>query len=90
MESVDIALLLHASMVVLLKLDGPLLAVTLIVGLLVAILQAVMQVNEATLAFVPKLLALGVALMLLGPFMVETLTAYAQFLFQQLAAVGGS
>lgn len=90
MEPVDIALLLRTGMVVLLKLDGPLLVVTLLVGLLVAFVQAVMQINEATLAFVPKLLALGIALMLLGPFMVVTLTAYAQLLFAQLVAVGGS
>jgi len=62
----------------------------LVVGLLVALLQAVTQINEASLVFVPKLLALGIALMLLGPFMVATLSAYAEMLFGQLVAVGSS
>ena len=90
MNEVDLAGLLRGSMVVMLKLGGPLLSIMLVVGLLVALLQAVTQINEASLVFVPKLLALGIALMLLGPFMVATLSAYAEMLFGQLVAVGSS
>ena len=90
MTEVDVAALLRDSMLVMLKLGGPLLGVMLAVGLLVALVQAVTQINEASLVFVPKLIALGVALMLLGPFMASTLSAYTQFLFGQLVAVGGS
>ena len=53
-------------------------------------MQAITQINEATLAFVPKILALGLALTLLGPFMVATLKAYTQALFAQLVTIGGS
>ena len=90
MNELDVAALLRASMLVMLKLGGPLLTVTLVVGLLVALVQAVTQINEASLVFVPKLLALGLALMLLGPFMASTLSAYAALLFGQLVAAGGS
>ncbi|HEY1935908.1 MAG TPA: flagellar biosynthetic protein FliQ [Acetobacteraceae bacterium] len=90
MNSPDIAIILRAGMLVMLKLAGPLLAVTLAVGLLVALVQAVTQINEATLVFVPKVIALGIALTLLGPFMEETISAYAHMLFAQLVAVGGS
>ena len=53
-------------------------------------LQAVTQINEATLAFVPKVLALCAALVLLGPFMLATLTDYTHLLFDRLVAIGGS
>ena len=66
MNDADTAMLLRDGMLVMLKLGGPPLLVALAVGLLVALLQAVTQINEATLAFVPKVLALCAALMLLG------------------------
>ena len=90
MNDADIAVLMREGMLVMLKLGGPLLIVALIVGLLTALLQAVTQLNEATLVFVPKVLALGGALVLLGPFMLATLSSYARVLFDRLVAIGGS
>ena len=90
MNDADIGVLLRDGMLVMLKLGGPPLLVALAVGLLVALLQAITQVNEATLAFVPKVLALGVALILLGPFMASTLADYAHLLFDRIVAIGGS
>jgi flagellar biosynthesis protein FliQ len=90
MNDSDIAMLLRDGMLVMLKLGGPPLMVALAVGLVVALLQAITQINEATLAFVPKVLALGVALVLLGPFMLATLTGYTHMLFDRLIAIGGS
>ena len=58
MNDADIAVLLRDGMLVMLKLGGPPLLVALAVGLVVSLLQAVTQINEATLAFVPKVLAL--------------------------------
>ena len=77
-------------MLVMLKLGGPPLLVSLFVGLLVALVQAITQINEATLAFVPKVLAIGATLVLLGPFIMATLTSYTQLLLDRLVAVGGS
>ena len=90
MNDADIAFLLRDGMIVMLKLGGPPLLVALAVGLLVALLQAITQINEATLAFVPKMLALCAALVLLGPFMVATLFGYTHTLFDRLVAIGGS
>jgi flagellar biosynthetic protein FliQ len=90
MNDADIAFLLRDGMIVMLKLGGPPLLVALAVGLLVALLQAITQINEATLAFVPKMLALCAALVLLGPFMVATLSGYTHLLFDRLVAIGGS
>ena len=90
MNDTDTAVLLRDGALVMLKLGGPPLLVALGVGLLVALLQAITQINEATLAFVPKVLALGVALILLGPFMASTLADYTHLLFDRIVAIGGS
>jgi len=88
MNGADIGLLIRDGVLVMLKVGGPPLLVALVVGLVVALLQAVTQINEATLAFVPKVLALCAALVLLGPFMLSTLRAYTHVLFDRLVAIG--
>jgi flagellar biosynthesis protein FliQ len=90
MTEAELVALMRESMLVVLKLAGPMLAAGLVVGVLVSLLQAVTQVHEMTLAFIPKLLALGVALALLAPFMMSTLTTYAHGLFNRIIAIGGS
>lgn len=90
MNDADIAALVREGMLVVLKLGGPLLAVSLASGLLVALIQAVTQINEATLSFIPKLLFIGLTLVLLGPFMFSTLSSYTLVLFDRMIAVGGS
>ena len=61
MNEADITDLMRLTFMLIFRLSGPLLAVALIVGLLVAMLQAVTQINEATLVFIPKLLGIGAA-----------------------------
>lgn len=85
MNESDIASLIRESMLVLLKLGGPLLLVGLLVGLVISVLQAITQINEATLAFVPKVMALGAAAILLGPFMFSTLATFTQLLMDRMA-----
>jgi flagellar biosynthetic protein FliQ len=90
MTDIDLATLLRGAMLVMLKLSGPPLLVALVVGLLISVLQAITQIHEATLAFVPKALAIGIALLLLGPFMLATLSAYTRLLFDRIITIGGS
>jgi flagellar biosynthetic protein FliQ len=90
MNDADIAVSLRDGMLVMLKLGGPPLLVALGVGLLISLLQAITQINEATLAFVPKVIALGAALVLLGPFMLSTLSDYTHTLLDRIVAIGGS
>jgi flagellar biosynthetic protein FliQ len=71
------------------QLAGPPLAAMLAIGLIVSILQALTQIQEATLAFLPKLAVMGVVLLLLGPAMVGSLRGYAAGLFDRIVAVGG-
>ncbi|MBX6376043.1 MAG: flagellar biosynthetic protein FliQ [Acetobacteraceae bacterium] len=70
------------------QIGGPLLLAMLAVGLGVALVQALTQINEATLAFLPKLGALGAGLLLLGPMMASTLRGFAERLFEAVMAVG--
>ena len=71
-----------------LQIGGPLLILLLIVGLVVAVFQALTQVNEASLSFLPKMAALAVALILLTPFFTGVLRGYAQTLFDMIIQVG--
>lgn len=72
-----------------LQLAGPPLVVLLVIGLAVSIIQTLTQIQEATLAFLPKLAALGVLLLLTGPMMAGALRGYAATLFDRVVAVGG-
>lgn len=73
-----------------LQLMGPALLLVLAIGLVVSLLQALTQVQEATLAFVPKLAAVGALLLFTGPYMARVLQGWAGRLFDQVIAAGGS
>lgn len=64
-----------------LKISLPLLMTALLVGLLVSIFQAATQIQEATLTFIPKLLAMGAVLVLAGPWMLDQALAYTRDLY---------
>lgn len=59
-----------------LLVSGPMLGISLIVGLLVSMFQAMTQINEATLTFVPKIVALFVALLVFFPWMIGVLVSF--------------
>jgi flagellar biosynthetic protein FliQ len=89
MGDIEVAAALRETLWIVLKLGGPLLVLALAVGLIVSLIQAVTQINEATLVFLPKLLVLGAAMALLGPFMASTLADYTHVLMDRLVLVGG-
>ena len=64
-----------------LMISAPLLVTALVVGLIVSVLQAATQINEMTLSFIPKLVAIFVALVVAGPWILATFTDYMQRLF---------
>jgi flagellar biosynthesis protein FliQ len=90
MNESDIGALIHDCMIVTMKLCLPILGVALVVGLFISFIQAITQINEATLAFLPKILAIGVALMFLGSFMMSTLTTFSHQIFDRIVVIGGS
>ncbi|APH05245.1 flagellar biosynthesis protein FliQ [Bacillus weihaiensis] len=63
---------------------GPLLLLALVIGLLVSIFQATTQIQEQTLAFIPKIVAVLLGLIFFGPWMLTTLVSYAQDIFGNL------
>jgi flagellar biosynthetic protein FliQ len=69
------------ALTVTLTVATPLLAVALVVGLLISIFQATTQIQEQTLSFVPKIVAILISLILFGPWMLTTLVNYTQRLF---------
>jgi flagellar biosynthetic protein FliQ len=72
------------SLRVALVVSAPIMIASLAVGLLVSMLQAMTQIHEQTLVFVPKILATFVALLLFGPWMLESLVAFASGLLRAL------
>jgi flagellar biosynthetic protein FliQ len=78
----------HA-LVVTLMIAAPLLLTALVVGLLVGVLQAATQINEMTLSFIPKLLALAAVLVVAGPWMLRTLIDYTRHLIESLPSLIG-
>ncbi len=72
--------------VVLLKVSSPLMLVILGVGLIIALFQALTQIQEMTLAFVPKILAIFLALIIMLPFMGSTLGGYMTYVADRIVA----
>jgi len=70
-------------------LSAPLLLVTLITGVLVGVLQAATQINEMTLSFIPKLLALVLTLLITGPWMLQLIIGYTRTLFTNIPGMLG-
>ncbi len=60
-----------------LLLAGPMLLTAMVIGIMVSILQAITQINEATLTFIPKMVAIIIVLAVMAPWMLEVLKTYA-------------
>lgn len=69
-------------------LSSPVLITALVIGLVIGLLQAVTSIQEQTLTFVPKIIALALILALLGPWMMRHLVAYSADLFGNLPRWG--
>lgn len=70
-----------------LMLAAPMLLVALVTGLIVGAFQAATQINEMTLSFIPKLIAISVALMIAGPWMLKVLVGYTRELFESIPSL---
>ena len=77
------------TMLVALKLSAPILLTSLVIGFTVSLFQSMTQIQEFTLAFVPKLIGVGVALLICGNWMLHTLVNFTLDLFEALPAMLG-
>ena len=88
MEVTDVLDIAREGVFVMLKVSAPLMITALVVGLAVSLFQALTQIQEMTLAFVPKLVVMFGVFVVFLPFMVSTLTIFTQELAQRIAGIG--
>ncbi len=72
----------------LLKLGSPILGVALAVGLVISLVQALTQMQEMTLSFVPKVTSMIITFLLFMPFMMATIVGFGERLFDRIATLG--
>ena len=87
MNAEQVMEIMKEAMLVAFEIAGPLLIISIVVGLLVAIFQAATQIHEQTLTFVPKLLVIALVLLALGSWMSKVMTEFVVELFAIMAAL---
>jgi flagellar biosynthetic protein FliQ len=73
---------------IMLKIGAPVMLLALVVGLAIALFQALTSIQEMTLTFVPKIIVIFLGVMLMLPFMLSSLTTFSQGLFDRMIALG--
>ena len=86
MDTAAVGDVLRSAMLVTLKLGGPMLILSMLVGVIVAIFQAVTQIHEQTLSFILKLVVVIAVLLIGGGWMLETLMEFTQEIFALIAS----
>ena len=88
MNQSDVGAVLQRALYTTLMVGGPIVLVSMAVGLVISVFQAATQINEATLTFVPKLVIVAVVLMILGPMMASQLTDFTRYVFEIASETG--
>ncbi len=88
MNAADVMEVSREAVVVMLKIGSPVLLLALTVGLVVSLFQALTQMQEMTLTFVPKALVIVLSLMLFLPFMLGVLVTFTESLMDRIVALG--
>ncbi len=78
--------LMYQLFVMAVKLGGPILVISMVVGIVISIIQAATQIHEQTLTFVPKLIVIGVLLVVMGDSMLKSLQEFTQQIFLLIAS----
>lgn len=87
MTMVGVLDILREAFMTILTVAGPVLVIALVVGLVISVLQAATQLQEQTLSFVPKVLAVIGSLILFGNFMLNTLLRFTEKIFEMIASL---
>lgn len=87
MDSSQSLAILQTAFLTLLKVASPVLLIALVVGLVISIIQAATQIQEQTLSFVPKLLAIIAALVIMGNFILNSLIEFTQTIFKTIGSL---
>ena len=84
MTDTDVLRLALQTLIVAGKISAPILVTSLVVGLAISIFQSLTQINEVTLTFVPKLIGVGIALLVCGDWMLHTLITFTANLLESI------
>jgi flagellar biosynthetic protein FliQ len=76
------------AIIVAIKIGAPIMLVALLVGVVIALFQALTQIQEMTLSFVPKILVIFLSMLLFLPFMLSTLTTFTERLAERIVTLG--
>lgn len=87
MEQTEVITVLQESISTVLKVAAPILIVGMVVGVIVSIFQATTQINEQTLAFVPKIVAILLSILLFAGMMLTSLTEYTHRMFDYITTM---
>lgn len=87
MNSLEVIDIVRDSLYVLLKISTPIMLVALVAGLIVALFQALTQIQEMTLTFVPKIIAVFFAMMIFAPFILETMLGFTEEIADKIITV---
>ncbi len=87
MNSLDVIEVAREGLIVMLKIGSPIMLIALITGLSISLVQALTQIQEMTLAFVPKILVIFLSLLMFLPFMMNTLTNFSERLFDRIVSL---
>lgn len=82
-----VLMVMREAVIRILVVSGPIVIVAMVVGLVISIFQATTQIQEQTLSFVPKLVAIFVTLILAGNFMITTLKEFTEYIFRLISGV---
>jgi len=88
MNEVEVLEVAREALMVVLKTAGPIMAAGLLIGLIIALFQALTTIQEMTLTFVPKIIVIFVAILIFLPFMMTTVVEFSQQLFDRMIALG--
>ncbi|KAF5030134.1 Bacterial export protein, family 3 [anaerobic digester metagenome] len=80
--------IMQHAMVIAVKMAAPVLIISMAVGLIISVFQAATQIHEQTLTFVPKLIAIAVILVLLGSWMMESMSDFVFYIFDTITEIG--
>jgi len=76
------------ALIVVLKTSGPIMIAGMVIGLIIALFQALTTIQEMTLTFVPKIIVIFISIIVFLPFMMTTVLDFARSLFERMATLG--
>ena len=88
MSEADTLEIAREAILVMLQVAGPMMAISLVVGISISLFQAMTQLQEQTLTFAPKIIIMSVALFVLLPFMLSSITSFTERLMDRIISLG--